>query len=90
MAAAAVLLAVAATACGCVTQNELMRMPTLKDVEPTGPEGRACYQRCSQIEAACRHMCPKNGDLCFDDCEIDTKYCLFECPELRRPDDAVQ
>lgn len=85
--AAIALAVVAATASGCVTQNDILKMPTLKDVEPIGPEGRRCYDRCSHIEATCRHMCPQYGQLCFDDCEIDTKFCLYDCPELRRPGD---
>jgi hypothetical protein len=70
---------------GCMTQNDLVKLPTLHDVEPTGPEGKKCYDRCSHVEATCRHMCPKFGQLCFDDCVMDTKFCLYDCPQLRRP-----
>jgi hypothetical protein len=79
------VLLVAALA-GCVTQNDLVRLPTLTEVEPTGPAGRRCYDRCAHIQATCMHMCPQFGNLCHDDCEMDTKICLYDCPELRRPE----
>jgi len=34
---------------------------------------------------SCKHMCPKSEGLCQEDCVIDTKYCLRDCPELLRP-----
>jgi hypothetical protein len=60
-------------------------MPGLADVTPIGPKGKQCYQYCAQAEAACREMCPRTGGLCADDCVIDTKQCLADCPELQRP-----
>lgn len=78
-------LLVAALA-GCMTQNDLVRLPTLTEVEPIGPAGRRCYDRCAHIQATCMHMCPQFGNLCHDDCEMDTKICLYDCPELRRPE----
>jgi hypothetical protein len=77
---AAICFAVAA---GCTTtQNQLLLMPTLADLEPTSPAGKKCYDRCSHAEASCRHMCPGSQGLCQDDCEIDTKFCLADCPDL--------
>jgi hypothetical protein len=80
------LMALVATLAGCMTQNDLVRLPTLTQVEPTGPAGRRCYDRCAHIQATCMHMCPQFGNLCHDDCEMDTKICLYDCPELRVPD----
>ena len=71
---------------GCMTQNDLVKLPTLRDVEPIGPAGKRCYDRCSHIHASCMHMCPEFGHLCHDDCEMDSKFCLQECPDLRRPE----
>lgn len=84
---AAVLVAAAlGVAAGCTTQEELLRLPTLAEVEPTGPRGKKCYDRCAQSEMSCRHMCPKSQGLCQEDCVVDTKFCLLDCPELVRPE----
>lgn len=79
---AAVMLCAALHA-GCSTSQELLAMPTLADVSPTGPQGKKCYDKCSHAEAACKHMCPGSEGLCQDDCVTDTKFCLRDCPELR-------
>jgi hypothetical protein len=81
---AAVLLTVTAlAAAGCtMSQEDLLKLPTLADVSPTGPKGKKCYDRCAQSEVACKHMCPHNEGLCDDDCVMDTKFCLRDCPEL--------
>jgi hypothetical protein len=80
-----VLLSLLGLGAGCMTQNDMVRLPTLREVEPIGPAGKRCYDRCSHIQASCMHMCPEFGHLCHDDCEMDTKFCLNDCPELRRP-----
>lgn len=79
---AAVTLAMALLA-GCATQKELLAMPTLADVSPTGPAGKKCYDKCAHAEASCRHMCPGSEGLCQEDCVTDTKFCLRDCPELK-------
>ncbi|MFN2425133.1 MAG: hypothetical protein ABR587_01655 [Candidatus Binatia bacterium] len=81
--ATAVLIATAVATGGCtMSQEELLKLPTLADVTPTGPKGKKCYDRCSHAEASCRHMCPKSEGLCQEDCVMDTKFCLSDCPEL--------
>ena len=67
---------------GCTTQDDLIKLPTLADVTPTGPKGKKCYDRCAQSEFSCKHMCPKSEGLCQEDCVLDTKFCLQDCPEL--------
>ncbi len=78
----AAALAVALLA-GCASQKELLAMPTLADVSPTGPAGKKCYDKCAHAEASCKHMCPGTEGLCQEDCVTDTKFCLRDCPELR-------
>lgn len=81
-----VLFALLAATAGCVwTQNDFVKLPTLREVEPLSPAGRRCYDTCAHQEASCIHMCPQFGQGCHDDCEMDTKFCLQDCPDLRRP-----
>lgn len=81
-AAMAVVAFALLTAAGCASQQDLLAMPGLADVSPTGPKGKKCYDRCSHAQASCKHMCPKSEGLCQEDCELDTKFCLRDCPEL--------
>ena len=79
---AAALLA-AAVLSGCASQQDLLAMPSLRDVSPTSPDGKKCYDKCAHAEASCKHMCPKSEGLCQEDCELDTKFCLRDCPDLQ-------
>jgi len=87
--ALATALGAATLLAGCATTREqLLAQPGLKDVRPIGAKGQKCYDFCSQAEVSCRHMCPRHsfvGD-CEEDCEIDTKGCLADCPEMWRPE----
>lgn len=80
--ASALLTAAVLAAAGCGSQKDLLAMPTLADVSPTGPKGKKCYDRCAHAEASCKHMCPQTEGLCQEDCVLDTKFCLRDCPEL--------
>ena len=79
---AAILIVSVLTVTGCASQKDLLAMPTLADVSPTGPNGKKCYDRCAHAEASCKHICPQTEGLCQEDCVLDTKFCLRDCPEL--------
>jgi hypothetical protein len=71
---------------GCPTQPQLDTMPGLEDVDPTGPEGKKCYDECAQQKVQCYDMCPTGGEhICQHDCVAESKLCLVDCPELLRP-----
>lgn len=79
-----VVLAVAMSlSAGCAGRGELAKLPGLKDVQPVGPDGRVCYQRCAKGEVVCKKMCPGASYECIAECMLDTKACLSHCPELR-------
>ena len=68
---------------GCAGRSELAKLPGLTEVQPVGPEGRVCYQRCAKAEVVCKKMCPGASYECIAECMLDTKACLSHCPELR-------
>jgi len=81
--ALAVLAFASLTATGCASQKDLLAMPGLADMSATGPKGKKCYDKCSHAEFSCKGICPGTEGLCQEDCELDTKFCLRDCPELQ-------
>ncbi|HYB99033.1 MAG TPA: hypothetical protein VEC57_07830 [Candidatus Limnocylindrales bacterium] len=67
---------------GCSAAKETAEMPGLRDLRPTGPAGRNCYDSCSVKHMACVDMCPHASADCTDECYAHAKYCLADCPEL--------
>ena len=72
----------AATVSGCsLTQNDIVRLPTLHDVEPTGPEGRRCYDQCAQREMSCCWDSSIGGSMASVILEIAiTQHCNASSP----------
>lgn len=82
---AAIFLAVAMlTAAGCSSIPKIDQLPGLSEMRATSPDGQKCYDFCAHSQANCKFMCPKSIGICHDDCEIDSKICLFDCPDLER------
>lgn len=81
--AIAVLAFATVSTTGCASQQELLAMPGLADMSATGPKGKKCYDKCAHAEFSCKGICPKSLGLCQEDCELDSKFCLRDCPELK-------
>jgi len=84
LAAASLLLAASALFGGCTSQTDPRLLPGLADLVATGPAGRKCYEHCALYRSTCKSMCPTAVGECQRDCEIDSKHCLVDCPELKR------
>lgn len=70
---------------GCSAQLSPDELPGLGEVTPTGPKGKKCFDVCAHAHVACDEMCPASIGICQEECTVESKECLVDCPELQRP-----
>ena len=70
---------------GCSTHTSTDDLPGLGEVMPTGPKGKKCFDVCAHAHVACDEMCPASIGICQEECTVESKECLVDCPELQRP-----